>query len=250
MLQVGSALKGYAIEASDGVIGTVSDLLFDDRTWRIRWLVADTGNWLTGRLVLIHPSAIGRVDYIKQTLAVTLTKAAVKASPDIFQHQPVSRQMEYNLYDYYGWDPVWGSSFFGADGTTPAMLPSPAFTGPGGRENESEDNDPHLRSLGAVTGCDMQASDGGIGHLENALLEDDTWSIRYLIIDTRNWWPGQHVLISPYAVRQIDWPRQQILLNITRDRVKSGPPWSPLDLIDQAYEKRLHSQYDWPGYGW
>ena len=76
MLQVGSALEGYAIEASDGRIGTVSDFLFDDRTWKVRWLVVDTGTWLTGRKVLIHPSAIGRADYERRELSVSLTKVA------------------------------------------------------------------------------------------------------------------------------------------------------------------------------
>ena len=115
MLLVGSALKGYAIAASDGRIGTVSDFLFDDRTWKVRWLVVDTGNWLPGRMVLIHPSAIGQADYERRELAVTLTMEKVKGSPDLMQDQPVSQQMEYHLYDYYGWDQYWGgASYFGA----------------------------------------------------------------------------------------------------------------------------------------
>ena len=106
MLGVGSALKGYRIEARDGAIGIVSDFLFDDRTWKVRWLVVDTGNWLTGRLVLVHPSAIGRANYIERVLPVRLTKAQVEASPDVLQDRPVSRQNEFNLNDYYGWDPA------------------------------------------------------------------------------------------------------------------------------------------------
>ena len=113
MLEVGSALKGYAIEASDGRIGTVGDFLFDDRTWKVRWLVVDTGTWLTGRKVLVHPSAIGRADYERRELSVSLTKSQVKGSPDILQDQPVSQQMERRLYDYYGWDPYWGDNYFG-----------------------------------------------------------------------------------------------------------------------------------------
>lgn len=248
MLQVGSALKNYAIEASDGKIGAVSDLLFDDRTWTVRWLVVDTGNWLTGRLVLLHPSAIGRGDYIKRVLPVKLTKAQVEASPNILQDRPVSLQNEFNLYDYYGWDPASGSSFFGL--ATAAPDAAEKAVAEAGVLSHLEGNDPHLRSLSAVTGYDIQASDGPIGHLENALLEDDVWGIRYLIIDTKNWWPGQHVLVSPYAVREIDWSRKQIFLDVSRDKVRASPPWAPLDLIDQAYEKRLHRYYDWPGYGW
>ncbi|WP_428534540.1 PRC-barrel domain-containing protein [Rhodopila sp.] len=165
MLQVGSALKGYEIVANDGAIGTVSDFLFDDRTWKVRWLVVDAGSWLTGRLVLIHPSAIGRADYIRRVLPVKLTKARVEASPDISRDQPVSRQHEINLYDYYGWDPVWGSSYFGPN----AMAPDVAEQAVAETSVRSplEGHDPHLRSLSEVTGYDVQASNGAIGHLEN-----------------------------------------------------------------------------------
>jgi hypothetical protein len=111
-------------------------------------------------------------------------------------------------------------------------------------------HDSHLRSLSEVTGYDIQASDGAIGHLESVLLEDDVWDIRYLIIDTKNWWPGQHVLLSPYAVQDVELSKRQIFLNVSCEQVKASPPWAPLDLIDQAYEKRLHRHYVWPGYGW
>lgn len=248
MLQVGSALKGYVIEASDGAIGSVSDFLFDDRTWKVRWLVVDTGNWLTGRLVLVHPSAIGRVDYIRRVLPVKLTKERVEASPDIIKDQPVSRHNEINIYGYYGWDPAWGSSYFGPNAMAPDVAEQAIAEA--GVLSRLEGRDPHLRSLSEVTGYDIQANNGAIGHLESVLLEDDVWGIRYLIIDTRNWWPGQHVLLSPYAVKEITWSKKQIFLNVSREQVKGSPPWAPLDLIDQAYEKRLHRHYDWPGYGW
>jgi hypothetical protein len=248
MLQVGTALRGYEIKASDGTIGSVSDFLFDDRTWKVRWLVVDTGNWLTGRLVLIHPSAIGRVDSIRRVLPVKLTKARVQASPDIIRDRPVSRQNEFNLYDYYGWDPVGGSSYFGPNAMAPDVAEQAVTEA--GVLSRLEGHDTHLRSVAEVTGYDIEASDGAIGHLENVLLEDDFWGIRYLIIDTRNWWPGQHVLLSPYAVHEVRWSKQQIFLNVSRERVKASPPWAPLDLIDQAHEKQLHRHYDWPGYGW
>jgi sporulation protein YlmC with PRC-barrel domain len=248
MLQVGSALKGYAIEASDGTIGTVHDLLFDDRSWKIRWLVIDTGTWLTGRRVLIHPSAIWKVEFRRRILQVKLTKAQVKASPDDSLDRPVSQRIETNLYTYYGWDPVWGSSYFGPG----AMQPDVA--GQLARRTDAmvdlDAGDPHLRSLSGVTGYRIQATDGVIGHLENILLEDEVWGIRYLIVDTRNWWPGRHVLMSPYSVKGISWPDGEIVLDVSRDTVKASPPWAPLDLIDKTYEARLHLHYAWPGYGW
>jgi sporulation protein YlmC with PRC-barrel domain len=255
MLLVGSALKGYAIAASDGRIGTVSDFLFDDRTWKLRWLVVDTGTWLSGRMVLIHPSAIGQANYVRRELPVALTMARVKGSPDLLQDQPVSQQMEYHLYDYYGWDPYWGGAGYFGGGAIGEPMSPPVFAGMARSEVDemlarSHEGDPHLRSLAAVTGYNVHASDGGIGHVEDFLIDDASWGIHYLIIDTRNWWPGAHVLLSPYAVREISWSRHEVQLDVSRERVKSSPPWNPMEAIDRAYERRLHEHYNWPGYGW
>src|SRR5271169_4173869 len=112
MLWHASAINGYAIEASDGDIGTVSDFLFDDASWLIRWLVVDTGNWLSGRKVLLPSSVLGHIDRAGQKFSVRLTMEQVKDSPDIDTDRPVSRQMETNIYDYYGWSPYWGNGFF------------------------------------------------------------------------------------------------------------------------------------------
>src|SRR5580658_7958663 len=112
MLWNTSAIDGYAIAASDGKLGTVSDFLFDDATWLVRWLVVDTGNWLSGRKVLLPPSVLGHLDPAREEFAVRLTMQQVKDSPDIDADRPVSRQMETNVYDYYGWSPYWGTGFY------------------------------------------------------------------------------------------------------------------------------------------
>ena len=257
MLIVGSVLKGYAIEASDGRIGTVETFLFDDRTWKIRWLVIDTGRWLPGRQVLIHPSAIGLPDHEREHLPVKLTRAQVEASPDIQQDQPVTMQMQSHIYDYYGWDPYWGPNYYGGGlaGIGTSGLGLPFFGREPAADTEtlqrgSEDGDPHLRSMTAIRGYHIHATDGSIGHVENFLVDDVTWAIRYLIVDTRNWWPGAHVLIAPYAVDSVDWSQNQVRLSVSRDMVKSSPPWDPVAIVEQVYERRLHEHYGWPGYGW
>jgi sporulation protein YlmC with PRC-barrel domain len=263
MLIVGSALKGYVIEATDGRIGTVKNFLFDDTTWKIRWLVVDTGHWLIDRQVLIHPSAIGTPDHERQTLPVVLSKTQVERSPDIAQNQPVTMQMQSHLYNYYGWDPYWGPNYYDAGLTGMGMTGLGMAGGVGipfaGQDRRigadalqlgAEDGDPHLRSMHAVRGYHIHATDGSIGHVENFMVDDVTWTIRYLIVDTRNWWPGAHVLISPFAVKSIDWGEQQIHLNVTRERVKGSPPWDPVEAVEEMYERRLHGYYGWPGYGW
>ena len=258
MMLVGSALKGFATEASDGKIGTVSDFLFDDRTWKIRWMVVDTGGWLTGRKILVHPSAIGEPDYRRNTIAVQLTRKQVEDSPDIGSDAPVSRQMETDLQGHYGWDPLWGGgNFFGGyqSGMGGAFDPSPGRFDSGVLEAERrnanlDEGDPHLRSVTAVLGYHIQATDGPIGHVENFLVDDATWGIRYLIIDTNNWWSGQHVLMSPHAVRDISWSDHDVTLDATRDKIRTSPVWDPAAMIDQDYAEKLHGYYGWPGYGW
>jgi sporulation protein YlmC with PRC-barrel domain len=246
MLITGSSINGYDIEASDGRIGTVKNVLFDDSNWKIRWLVIDTGHWLSGRQVLVHPSAIGTPDHGRRHLPVHLTKAQIEASPEIQQDRPVTMQMQSGLYDYYGWDPYWGGSLFGAG--LGAMGPMGRFTP--ALPEVYDDGDPHLRSMTDVTGYHIHASDGTIGHVENFLVDDATWAIHYLIVDTRNWWPGAHVLISPFAVKDIDWTGHAVHLNVTRERVKASPTWDPVQEVERLYQKRLHEHYGWEGYGW
>ena len=127
MLWNASVINGYAIAASDGRLGTVSDFLFDDASWLVRWLVVDTGNWLSGRKVLLPPSVLGHLDSARREFSVGLTKQQVKDSPDIDTERPVSRQIETNIYDYYGWQPYWGTGLLmgGYDYGDGAMAVSP-----------------------------------------------------------------------------------------------------------------------------
>lgn len=250
MLWVASTLKGYSIAATDGEIGTVSDLLFDDTTWRLRWLVVDTGNWLPGRLVLLHPSVLGRPDAEARSVPVLLTRAKVEASPDIQQDLPVSRQMEQGVFAHYGWDPYWGGGAFGMNALAPTFVPPGVFSDPADPDSLLEvvpEGDPHLRSVFATTGYHIQATDGEIGHASDFIIADGSWMLRYMIVDTRNWWPGKHVLISPLAVTNIDWADQKISVNVSMEKVKASPEWDPSKLADESYDQHLRGYYNWPG---
>lgn len=226
MLRKASAINGYAVAASDGRLGTVSDFLFDDASWMVRWLVVDTGNWLSGRKVLLPPSVLGHLDPTERRFSVGLTMQQVKDGPDIDTDRPVSRQMEVNVY---------------------ASPPS----GSKRREEEIADlqrsrDDPHLRSIGAVTGYHIHASDGEIGHVEDFLIEDTDWSIRHLIVDTRNWWPGKMVLISPQSASEIDWTDRLVNLDVDRHSVKDSPAYDPTT-VDRALERHFYTYYGRPG---
>ena len=249
MLWNSSAINGYAIQATDGNIGTVSDMLFEDTSWAVRWLVVDTGNWLPGRKVLLPLSALGQPDRELRMFPVKLTKQQVKDSPDIDTDKSVSRQHETHIYDYYDFDPYWGSGLYPVSNAmaVPFLAPLPTddklqatFTDTIVR---SDDDNPHLRSIAAVTGYHIHASDGEIGHAAEFLVDASDWTIRYITVDTRNWWPGQQVLISPRSILNINWADRLIDLDINRETVKGSPPYQRSMTVDGAYDERFDSYY-------
>jgi hypothetical protein len=234
-----SALKGDVVVGSDDRIGTVKDFLFVDDRWQLRWLVVDTGTWLPGRKVLIHPSAITDVDHELQEIITSLTRQQVEGSPNVRDDQKLSKDVEDRLFAHYGWNPDQGTSPFAPASEAPPALP--------GAISESVD-DPHLRSFEAIKSYRLRATDGEIGSIENFLIDQPDWNIRYLIVTTGTWLTGKEVLLAPYAVAATDWVNHEILLNVTREQVENSPPWDPLQLIDELYQRRLHQHYGWPGY--
>jgi hypothetical protein len=263
MLFAVSGLEGCPVRASDGEVGAVKDFLFDDETWTIRWMAVDTGHWLPGRQIFIHPSAIAPLTLPPKPrlpmmspgetleLTVNLTKKQIEAGPHSREDEPVTSDMEALLYDYYGWDPYWGATHFGG-----AVLPNAEsrIVGDAVRRDADAEMPPvdgvdHLHSVTEFKGYYVHALDGDIGHVENVLADDANWEIRYLIIATRNWWPGKIVQLSPYAVEDVDWFGERINMNVSRDQVRSAPAWDPLALADEAREDELHRHFGWPGYG-
>jgi PRC-barrel domain len=182
MLWDASAINGYAIEANDGRLGTVSDLLFEDAGWVIRWLVVDTGHWLPGRKVLLPLSALGQPDRALRHFPVKLTMQQVKDSPDVDTDQPVSRQIEAHVYNSYGWDPYWSGGYSPMESgmATPVVAPLYRKTrDPGRAVVRPKEGDPHLRSIATIKGYQIHASDGVIGHVEDFLVDGASWNIHY-----------------------------------------------------------------------
>jgi hypothetical protein len=247
MLRLAHDMSGYSIGADDGPIGTINDFLFDDQTWLIRWLVVDTGHILPGRKVLLPPSILAGVNHIGHQLSVRLTKAEVKNSPGIDTDAPVSRRMEADTYDYYGWSPYWNTGFyFGGYGYAgdPGGARSPFSRAANVHEHdEMAKGDRHLRSAREVTGYDIAANDGPMGHVADLLIEDGDWGIRYLVVDTKNWWAGQKVLISPRSVDSIDWVKRAVTLHVDRAAVKHSPAYDGKATIDRLYEAQFHDYY-------
>lgn len=254
MLNSISQLNGSRISATDGEIGHVTDAYFDDQAWALRYLVVDTGNWLSGREVLISPYAVARPLAGGKQIEVPLTRTQVQNSPSIDTHKPVSRQHERDYLNYYNYPAYWSGSEMWAMSALPVLpLPLPTSVETMAelevRDAETPAEDVHLRSSQRVTGYDIQASDGSIGHVQDFIFDDESWAVRYLVIDTRNWWPGgKKVLVSTNWIDQIDWAEQTVFITLTREQIRNSPEYDEAATLDRAYEQRLHNAYGREGY--
>jgi uncharacterized protein YrrD len=244
MLNKAKTLKGYKLDSLDGEIGKVKEFYFDDQHWAIRYLVADTGNWLTGRLVLISPYALVAVSKEEQHITIDLTKKQIEDSPSLNSDKPVSRQFEEAYYRYYGYPLYWTGSY--SWGSYPYIERD--------REKWNKSNqggkawDTHLRSTNAVIDNKIQATNGKIGHVEDFIVDDETWAIRYLVVDTRKWWLGKKVLISTKWITRVSWYESKVFVNLTRETIKQSPEYTEEALLTREYETRLHQHYSRQGY--
>ncbi len=256
-------LENFSIGATDGVIGGVKDFYFDDEAWGIRYLDVETGEWLSSRRVLISPYSIRALDAHSTTFSVAITKEQVRNSPPIDTHRPVSRQYETDYLGYYGYPAYWGGAglwggyaypFLPAMGTAGVGYDGARYDYLGGRfvgmrpeldraEPPRKDDDPHLRSCNAVTGYHVHANDGDIGHVEGFIVDTGTWAIRYVIVNTSNWWLGHLALVAPEWIDSVTWAERRLLVDLTRQQVKDAPPYDASVAIDRAAEERIYSYY-------
>ena len=245
MLNKAETLKAYSFQNTDGeTMGKVKEFYFDDHHWTIRYLVADTGNWLTGRQVLISPYALVAVNSDTHDIVTDLTKKQIEDSPSLNSDKPVSRQFEEVYNVYYGWPMYWGGPYMW--GSYPYIV----------RDREQwreatqgeKEWDPHLRSTHEVRGYNIQAVDGEIGHVEDFIIDNETWAIRYLIIDTQNWWPGKKVLVSPHWIERVSWSESKVFVNLTRESIKRSPEYTEESLPTRDYEAKLHRHYNRQAY--
>jgi hypothetical protein len=251
MLRSMKELYGYKMHAIDGEIGKAHEFYFDDQFWLIRYLVVNTGNWLPARLVLISPFSLGQPDWSARLFPVNETKEQVKNSPEIDIAVPVARQHEIALAKYYNWPRYWTGNAAEIPGAF--VIPLKQETNIEEEQDiEENEGDPHLRSSREVIGYNIEASDGEIGHLEDFIIEDESWIIRYMIVDTRKWlhWlpGGKKVLIAPTWIDRIDWAEATVYVDLTRDQVKDSPEFDPSTPVNREYEVLLHDYYGRPKY--
>ena len=244
MLRSFKQFQGDTLGATDGEIGRVKDFYFDEKNWAVRYLVADTGAWIPGRLVLISPYALGGLGPGGKVLRVDLTRRQIEDSPSIEAHKPVSRQYEEEYYRYYGWPYYWqGDALWGMSGV-PVLAEKPApFPGEPAAESRAKRaaTDAGLWSAQTVIGFHIQTGDEMIGPVTDFMVDDQSWAIGYLVVNTGHRLPGNRVLIAPDQIDRISWDESKVFVNATPGTILQTPAGDgPTRAIDAA-ESRSRS---------
>ncbi|NLA64254.1 MAG: PRC-barrel domain containing protein, partial [Bacteroidales bacterium] len=199
-----------------------------------------TGNWLVGRQVLISPYSLVGISDDEENIVVSLTEKQIEECPLLDSDKPVSRQFEESYFDYFKLPAYWNGRYMW--GAWPYIMREEQVRLEDKEELKSWD--PNLRSTKSVTDYHIEATDGEIGHVEDFIIDDETWAIRYLVIDTKNWWGGKKVLISPQWIDRISWDESKVFVNLSKERIKQSPEYSEDILITRDYEDQLHKHYN------
>jgi hypothetical protein len=202
---------GDKLRATDGEIGSVRDFYFDDKKWTVRYLVADTGRWLTGRLVLISPQALGHLYPNGKVLFVNLTRKQIEESPSIDVHKPVYRQHEEEYHRHYGYPyyaeswPLWGLAEY------PVVVPPPPPTA-----TKQHGVDSHLRSARVVEGYNVEASNGALGEIGDFLIDGRTWVLREIVVESGHWYSGNEIRIPTGKISRISYNESTVYVDSTK----------------------------------
>jgi hypothetical protein len=258
MLHNASSFHGFSLHATDGDIGHIEDFYFDDESWRVRYVVVNTGNWLSSRRVLISPVAFDHNDCGQRKLSVILRQGQIQNSPSADLHQPISRRWEQEYHNYYDWPIYWVLAPLGGIAAYPSVLNAAEEEGEAQEAAQeqaldvnpdeiADDEDSHLQSMNDVCGYTIETPDGNLGHIEDFILSDD-WAVRYIVVDTGRWWTGKKVLLRPEAITDVRWPERTVQVRWPREVISNAPEFSgPVSLeyasaLDEYYAQHTSSE--------
>jgi uncharacterized protein YrrD len=212
-------LLGNEIRGTEGEMGNVADLYFDDRTWAVRYLVVDTGGWFSGTQALLSPGVVCLPEGDGMGLPTTITREQIMGGPDVSARLPLSREKEAELALYYGWEPP-----------MPEEVPGTASqeAGPqvgGEREIREIEGEWHLRSVNELIAYTVYAEDGECGEVDDFLLKEGEWSIACLVVDTGRWLLSRNVLLSTAHIRQIIPADRAVHVDMSKESINNLPEY-------------------------
>jgi hypothetical protein len=222
-------LEGFRVLGEGETLGKVMDAYFDDHVWAVRDLVV-AGSGRHARLWWLSPHSILRIDQRRRTIETTITAAQWRTTAPDEPDTAIPRATWTGLLKYYGFPYSWR----GLDRAVAPRVPS--SSGP----------ELHLRSERRFRHYLVHALDGELGHVEDLLVDEHSWAVRYLVVDTRRWRPGGRVLLAPEWVLYVSWLEQSVHTSLEQKTVRTAPPYDRRTRIDRAYEARLRQHYGRP----
>lgn len=196
MIITATQVWGCRLHTSDGKQARVRDLLFDDRTWRIEYIVVKLPH-LLAEDVLLRPSQTSGTAWASRALETPLSMDEVRAAPALLSNPPVAKQGELATVQMVAWEAYWTGLF----------------------DRMPKFGDPHLRNMGAITGHRVLGIDSKVGWIDNFVIDDEDWSVRYLVVRLGPRRNGRRVVVEPEVVGTISWPTRSVSLKLPRDAI-------------------------------
>ena len=213
---------GFSLKTTDDEIGVVKDFLVDDRSWAVRYLSIDTSKWLPlSRKVLISPISFQQFDLDDSLVHVNLSAQQVKDSPSIDEHKPISRVYEELMFTYFGYGYYWMGPGIWGDYGSPNRLVDEIDKNELDAELEQDKPVNHLRSFDELLDYKFVANGEEVGHISDFVLNDKTWLIESVIVDTSEWLSSAHHYYIPIKhVTNIDWSDKQAECDLSVEKIK------------------------------
>ena len=250
MLRSLREISGCVITAEDGEVGRCRDFLIDDRMWVVRYMVANTAKWLPGRKVLVAPDFLARPDWPAGRLPIRLTRDQVATCPELDERSPVPRLYEAWYREHHSMPYYWAANDMGGAlsatwGTThPIPLPDRSVSpSPLPPENEI-----HLRSVHELAGFRVVARGGVAGRAADFLLDDETWALRYIVVEMRKLLLRREILVSPQWLDSVSYAPGEFQVGLTLEAIRGSRAYDASRPVDRAYEASLYDRYDRPYY--
>jgi len=217
-----SELIGRHMEALDGEAGTIEDLYFEDLTWIIRYLIVRTGKWLSGRKVLLSPRCLANKPGKTGPFKVNLTQDQIRNSPDINTEKPVYRQQEIEIAEYYPGLDYWGKGSYAGGVANASIILDKQIIKKAFKKDNGPAVDLHLQSVRHMTGYRVHATDGEIGHAGDFIVDEATWKLEYLVVETHHLFRDKQVLVPVGDISKEQWSNAEIYVNIPRSSLKNS----------------------------
>ncbi len=241
MLRTARTLKNYKLECIDGELGKAKEFHFDTQCWIVRYLIAETGSWLAGRKILISPHAMDSIRREDQHIFIDLNKNQIKDAPLLYNNHPISREFEEENCRYYDWPIYWHSQSFGEQ---QPRLRNRNYDQWNECKHDNIVCDIRLRSTLEINDFHIQTLDNDIGHIEDFIIDDAAWVIRYLIVSIRSGWPEYRVLIPPQWINRISDTEGKVFVSFNRESFDQMQEYTEESLLNLNYETELCSNYN------